>query len=97
MYTGDYKRMAETSTFTVRVPADLRKRLDQLAKAVDRSRSRLTADALRTYVESQQWQLAEIEEGLRDAEAGRVVPHEKVERWLKSWGKKRRVPVPSCK
>ena len=35
-------------------------------------------------------QLAEIEEGLRDAEAGRLIPHAKVERWLKSWGKKRR-------
>lgn len=88
--------MGETSTFTVRVPADLKKRLDNLAKAVDRSRSWLTADALRTYLEEQQWQLAEIEEGLRDAEAGRVVPHEKVERWLKSWGKKRRVRAPSC-
>jgi predicted transcriptional regulator len=88
--------MGETLTFTVRVPADLRKRLDKLAKAVDRSRSWLTADALRTYVAAQQWQLAEIEEGLRDAEAGRVVPHEKVERWLKSWGRRRRVQAPSC-
>jgi predicted transcriptional regulator len=88
--------MGETLTFTVRVPADLRKRLDKLAKAVDRSRSWLTADVLRIYVAEQQWQLAEIEEGLRDAEAGRVVPHEKVEPWLRSWGKKRRVPAPSC-
>jgi predicted transcriptional regulator len=88
--------MGETLTFTVRVPADLRKRLDRLAKAVDRSRSWLTADALRTYVAEQQWQLSEIEEGLREAEAGRLVPHEKVERWLKSWGKKRRVRPPSC-
>ena len=88
--------MGETLTFTVRVPADLKKRVDKLAKAMDRSRSWLTADALRTYVAEQQWQLAEIEEGLRDAEAGLVVPHEEVERWLESWGKKRRVPAPSC-
>ena len=96
MYTGEHIIMGQTSTFTVRVPADLRNRLDELAKAVDRSRSWLTADALRTYVAEQQWQLSEIEEGLRDADAGRVVPHEKVERWLKSWGKKRKVPAPSC-
>jgi predicted transcriptional regulator len=88
--------MGETSTFTVRVPSDLKRRLDNLAKAADRSPSWLTADALRTYVEEQQWELAEIEEGLRDADASRVVPHEKVERWLKSWGKKRRVPASSC-
>jgi predicted transcriptional regulator len=46
----------------------------------------------RKAVAEQQCQLAEIEEGLRDAEAGRVVPHAKVERWLKSWGKKPRIP-----
>jgi predicted transcriptional regulator len=88
--------MGETLTITVRIPVELRKRLDDLAKAVDRSRASLTADALRTYIAEQQWQLEQIEEGLRDADAGRVVPHEKVERWLKSWGRKRRVPTPSC-
>jgi RHH-type transcriptional regulator, rel operon repressor / antitoxin RelB len=94
-----YKRfsaMSETATFTVRVPVDLKKRLDELAKATDRSRSWLAADALKNYVEDQQWQLAEIDQGLRDAQAGRIVPHEKVDRWLKSWGTKRKLPAPSC-
>jgi RHH-type transcriptional regulator, rel operon repressor / antitoxin RelB len=88
--------MIQTSTFTIRVPTDLKKRLDRLAKSVDRSRSWLAADALQTYVESQRWQLEEIEEGLRDADAGRTVPHKKVERWLKSWGRKRKIPAPPC-
>ena len=89
--------MASTATFTVRVPADLKKRIDQLAEASDRSRSWLTADALRHYVEDQQWQLAEIDAGLHDADAGRVVPHEEVDRWLKSWGSKRKQRPPACK
>jgi predicted transcriptional regulator len=89
--------MPETATFTIRVPADLKRRLDQLAKAADRSRSWLATDALRHYVEDQQWQLAEIEGGQRDAEAGRVVPHEKVERWVKSWGTKRKLRPPAGK
>ena len=89
--------MASTATFTVRVPADLKKRIDQLAEASDRSRSWLTADALRHYVEDQQWQLAEIDAGLQDADAGRVVPHEEVDRWLKSWGSKRKQRPPACK
>ena len=89
--------MASTATFTIRVPVDLKKRIDQLAKASDRSRSWLAADALRHYVDDQQWQLAEIEAGLQDAEAGRVVPHEKVERWLESWGSKRKLRPPACK
>jgi predicted transcriptional regulator len=89
--------MGETATFTVRVPADLKRRLDQLAKAADRSRSGLAIDALWNYVEDQQWQLGEIEAGLRDVAGGRVVPHEEVERWLKSWGSKRKVRPPACK
>ncbi len=89
--------MASTATFTVRVPADLKKRIDQLAKASDRSRSWLAADALRHYVQDQQWQLAEIETGLQDADALRVVPHAEVDRWLKSWGSKRKQRPPTCK
>jgi len=89
--------MPATTTLTIRVPEDLKRRLDQLAKAADRSRSWLAADALRHYVEDQQWQLAEIESGMRDAAAGRVIPHEKVERWLKSWGGKRKLRPPSWK
>jgi len=89
--------MAAAAVFTVRVPADLKRRLDELAKASDRSRSWLATDALRHYVEDQQWQLAEIEAGLRDADAGRVVSHEKVERWLKSWGSKKKLRPPTCK
>jgi len=89
--------MAATTTFAVRVPVDLKRRLDQLAEAADRSRSWVAADALQHYVEDQQWQMAEIEEGLRDAEEGRVIPHEKVERWLRSWGSKRRLRPPKCK
>ena len=89
--------MATTSTITIRVPTELKRRLDQLATAADRSRSWLATDALRHYVEDQQWQLAEIEAGVRDAEAGRIVSHEKVERWLKSWGGKRKVRPPRCK
>jgi RHH-type transcriptional regulator, rel operon repressor / antitoxin RelB len=89
--------MAATTTFTLRVPVDLKRRLDQLAKASDRSRSWLATDALRHYVENQQWQMAEIEAGLRDADADRVVLHQKVERWLKSWGSNRKLRPPACR
>ena len=38
-------------------------------------------------VESEPWQIGEIESGLRDLEAGNTVGHDKVAKWLKSWGK----------
>jgi predicted transcriptional regulator len=88
--------MGNTTTMTVRVPAALKNRLDKLADATDRSRSWLAAHALEVYVEDQEWQLATIQKGTKDVHAGRIVSHENAARWLRSWGKKRELPPPSC-
>jgi RHH-type rel operon transcriptional repressor/antitoxin RelB len=88
--------MGATTTVTVRVPAALKNRLDKLADATARSRSWLAAHALQVYVEDQEWQLAVIRKGVKDLQAGRTVSHEKTARWLRSWGKKRELPPPSC-
>lgn len=70
----------------IRVPSSLIAELDQLAEAVHRSRAWLGEEAIRQYVRLQRWHLGEIKAGLEDLEAGRVVPHAKMEEWLKSWG-----------
>jgi predicted transcriptional regulator len=41
--------------------------------------------------------LAAIRKGKKDVQAGRIVPHKKTERWLRSWGKKRELPPPLCR
>ena len=89
--------MGNTTTMTVRVSDDLKNRLDRLADATARSRSWLAARALDVYVEDQEWQIATIRKGKKDANAGRVVPHDQAARWLRSWGKQRELPPPSCK
>ncbi len=81
---------SRTSTLTVRVPTKLKKRLEGLARTTSRNRSRLAVEALETYVEEREEQLARIDQGIRDADAGRVVPHSKVKRYLQSWGRKRK-------
>jgi predicted transcriptional regulator len=40
--------------------------------------------------------LAHVDEGIADAKAGRVVPYEKVRRWLLSWGSGKELPPPKC-
>ena len=40
--------------------------------------------------------LAAVDEGLADAKAGRVVPYEKIRRWLLSWGSDKELPPPKC-
>jgi predicted transcriptional regulator len=89
-------RTNKSTTMTVRVPVELKSRIDKLAEATDRSSSWLAARALHVYVEEQEWQLGEIRDGEKDVRAGRVVAHEKTARWLRSWGTKRELPPPSC-
>jgi predicted transcriptional regulator len=88
--------MGNTTTVTVRVPANLKNRLDKLADAIARSRSWLAAHALEVYVDDQEWQLATIRKGKKDVRSGRIVPHEKTARWLRSWGRNKELPPPSC-
>ncbi|TIN21588.1 MAG: ribbon-helix-helix protein, CopG family [Mesorhizobium sp.] len=58
------------TAFTVRLPEDTTNRLDQLAEKLDRSRSYMAAQAIEDFVARQEWQLAEIEAGLAEAERG---------------------------
>lgn len=95
-----YMRISQvggTTTFTIRVPIYVKQRLDKLAKATSRTRSWLAADAVAAYVTEQDWQLSEIEAGIEDADAGRIVPHEEVKRWLNSWDADNEQAPPACK
>ena len=76
-----------TETLSIRIDSETKKNLDALALRVKRSKSFLAAEAIAAYVELEAWQLGEIEAGIDDIEAGCEVSHEKVSKWLKSWGK----------
>jgi predicted transcriptional regulator len=76
-----------TETLSIRIDTGTKKRLDVLSKRSNRSKSFLAAEAIARYVESEEWQLGEIQGGLAELDAGRGVSHEKVAKWLNSWGK----------
>ncbi len=69
--------MAST-TLTVRLPAELKDRLGELAERTRRTKSFLAWEAINGYVERELEIVAGIERGLDDMKAGRVVPHEDV-------------------
>ena len=48
------------TTMTIRLNEDVKARLDSLADATHRSRSFLAAEAIQTFVEINEWQIAEI-------------------------------------
>ena len=73
-----------TEPVTLRLDAATCKRLDRLSKATDRSRSALAAEAIRQFVELNEWQIAAIEEGVREAEQGRFLDHARLKaKWEK--------------
>ena len=78
--------MAETETVTVRLNAELKRKLEALATSTNRSKSWLAAEAISAYVEENAWQIEQIEEGLTAADHADVqwVDSEQVNSWLDS-------------
>ena len=69
---------------TLRLDARTRKRLDQIAKTMRRSRAALAAEAVRQFVELNEWQIAAIHEGVKQADSGQFIDHEKLKaKWEK--------------
>lgn len=58
------------TAFTVRVSDETAAKLDRLAEKLDRSRAYMAAQAIEDFVAREEWQLAEIEAGLAEADQG---------------------------
>jgi RHH-type transcriptional regulator, rel operon repressor / antitoxin RelB len=77
-----------STTFTVRVDASARKRLERLAKNTGRSRSFLAAEAINEYLDVNEWQVAGIRQAIASLDRGEGVPHQQVKDWITSWGQR---------
>lgn len=82
--------MAQSSVLTLRVDAELRKRLDKLARATSRSRSFLAAQAIREYVALNDWQISEITKGVEEADRGDFASSADVDKLRKKWTRRAR-------
>jgi predicted transcriptional regulator len=67
-----------TKTINVRLPESLYNQIEALAKATARTKSFLAIDALTNYVQSESWQIRDIHEGLKEADAGEFASDEQV-------------------
>ena len=70
-----------STTFTVRVGTDVKKRLEKLAKSTGRSRSFLAAEALSEYLDVNEWQVAGVRKAMGTLDRGESAPHEQVKAW----------------
>jgi predicted transcriptional regulator len=62
----------------VRLPEDLYNQIEALASATARTKSYLTIDALNDYVQRESWQIRDIHEGIREADAGEFATEDQV-------------------
>ncbi len=74
-----------STTMTVRLEDDVKDRLDVLAQATHRSKSFLAAEAIRVFVESNEWQITEIRTALKEADAGDFASDKDVASLARKW------------
>jgi predicted transcriptional regulator len=82
--------MSAERTTTIRMDSRTLRRVDGIARTMSRSRAWVINQAVERYLDYEEWFAGEMKEGLREAEAGKVVAHEIVAR---TWGRKRAAKV----
>ncbi|KQV28889.1 hypothetical protein ASC97_24070 [Rhizobium sp. Root1203] len=75
------------TAFTIRVPDEVADRLNQIAQKLDRSRSYMAAQAIEDFVSREEWQLAEIEAGIAEADRGEFANDDDVARVVSKYVK----------
>ncbi len=65
--------MSQSETVTIRLPAEVKGKLEALAVSTNRSKSWLAAQAIAAYVEEQSWQIQQIEEAVALAKSEQAV------------------------
>ena len=88
-----------STTLTIRVDSQTKDRLDKLAKATDRSKSYLVANAIQDFLSINEWQIQETLKTIHKADqpGAEFVDHEKVASWLDTWGSRKEEEAPKCK
>ncbi|MGH7813697.1 MAG: CopG family ribbon-helix-helix protein [Candidatus Binataceae bacterium] len=73
---------------TLRLDASELRRLDKLAGATARSKAWLAAQAIRDYLDLNEWQVRAIEAAVKTADrpGAKFIEHDQVDAWLASWG-----------
>ena len=74
-----------STTMTIRIEDDVKDRLDRLAESTQRSKSFLAAEAIREFVENNEWQIGEVRAAVKEANAGGFASERDVAALAKKW------------
>ena len=75
-----------STTMTIRLDDDLKEQLDRLATATQRSKSFLASEAIREFIELNEWQVQEIQKAIKEADAGEFASDGEVVQTFVKWG-----------
>ena len=70
----------------VRLPVELSIQLEALSKVTERTKTALTVEALRGFLEVQAWQAQDIKAGLSEADRGEFATEEEVNNFFAKYG-----------
>jgi RHH-type transcriptional regulator, rel operon repressor / antitoxin RelB len=78
--------MSQSATMTIRLDPELKTRLDRLAAATHRSKSFLASQAVREFIEINEWQIQEIKAAIKEADEGDFATPEEEAAVFNKWG-----------
>jgi predicted transcriptional regulator len=61
--------MEQTSTMTIRLPEIIKNKLEDLARATERSKAYLAAKAIEEFITTQEWQIQAIQAAVKEADS----------------------------
>ena len=85
-----------SSTLSVRLRPETKRRLARLAKRSGQSSNFLISDAVESYVADQEKLLAELRLADQQVKSGHYIRHEDMKAWLLTWGTQKELPPPKC-
>ncbi len=78
--------MSQSTTMTIRLDPELKSRLDKLALATHRSKSFLASEAVREFIELNEWQIQELKDAIKEADSGDFANDQEVGAVFNKWG-----------
>jgi predicted transcriptional regulator len=83
-----------TTTFSMRMDEDIKKRVEEIAKFEERSASYIAEKAIKQYLARVEYQREQIELALKEADDGIWISGDAMEKWIESWGTENELPPP---
>jgi predicted transcriptional regulator len=74
-----------SAVLTIRVPEEIKAKLDKLAEATQRSKSFLAEEAIARYLDLEAWQIGEIEQAIDEADKGDFAEPAELQALLKKY------------